>query len=122
MSVRHNHGMAVVVGIGIEADKAMQTAVDDQGTGIVLLVQFLAKDTASGALRVCDVGIAPRRPEIIHVQQCICVTQVDSFPGSRRAQTSGEITKLIALLAKLGDSRLTHQKMTSADKDGLASR
>lgn len=63
--------MSIIVWIGIQANEAVDTAMNDQGTCIVSLVQLVAKDTASPALRFLDIGITPRRPEIIHGEQCI---------------------------------------------------
>jgi hypothetical protein len=72
--------MSVVIGIGIEADEAVHSAMNNQGTDIVPLVQLLAKDTSSAALRFRDIGVAPWRPEIIHAEQCIWARSKNSRP------------------------------------------
>src|SRR5262245_60128779 len=79
MSIGYDDGVSVVVGIGIQANEAVHGAMNNQSTGVVLLVQLLTKDTASAALRLLYVGIAPRRPEIIHAEQCIWVESKNSL-------------------------------------------
>src|SRR5262249_10160936 len=79
MSIGHDHGVSVVVRIGIQANEAVHGAMNNQSTSVVLLVQLLTKNTASAALRFLYVGIAPRRPEIIHGEQCIWMESKNSL-------------------------------------------
>src|SRR5579864_4215002 len=66
MLVWHNHHVTRGVGIGIKDDKAMFSAVNDAALFVVLRLGAIAEDTAAGLLAAGDIGVAPRRPDVIH--------------------------------------------------------
>ena len=66
MCVRNDHNVPTGVGIGVEDDEAMFATVNDVILAIVVLRDLVAENAAGCAIGRGDVGIAPRRPEIVH--------------------------------------------------------
>ena len=66
--VRNDHAVAAGVGISVEDNEIVLSAMDDQRPGIVAGVQQGAEDarTAGGDIDRADVRVAPGSPEIIH--------------------------------------------------------
>lgn len=61
----NDHHVPVGIWIGVEDDKTGLAAVNDARLFIFFFRKF-AKDTPPGLVRPADVGVAPRRPKVIH--------------------------------------------------------
>ena len=66
MRVRHDHHVPGRIRIRIQNDEAMLAAMNNISLGVVFLLWRIAEHASGGLFRGRDVGIPPRRPQIIH--------------------------------------------------------
>src|SRR5690242_16783485 len=68
VSIRHDHDVAICVRKCIKNDVAMGSAMNDSRRMVIVSLDRVAEDAPDGLVCRADVGIAPRRPEVIHAQ------------------------------------------------------
>jgi len=66
MDVGDDHHVAGCVRIGIQDDEAVLAAMHDVHLGVIPFLRRLAEDASGGLFRGSNIGVAPRRPEVIH--------------------------------------------------------
>src|SRR5947208_2963286 len=66
MRVGDDHHVAGRIGIGVQDDKAMLGAMDDERLVVVSGLYGVAEDAGRCLLRCRDIRVAPGSPEIIH--------------------------------------------------------